>query len=326
MNMDRVIVYGLGSVYRENSERINNSFDVIGYCDKDSSKLSNMKGIPIERLKDYIATIDYVLVVPIKYSADIRKMLNKFGVPNIKIRNFFETHQGKYIWKEMPVLGNTYSGDFEDIIIDNILRNNGKDISSIHYIELGTCNPIMGNNTYHFYEKGASGILVEANPYVIETIRMYRERDIVLHRAVYKESGINVSFFISSELGLSSLDKNHVEENPDWQKKYKIEEEVLVPSIDVNDVFEMLKDECDLLAIDLEGYDLETLESIDYNKYRPKIIVAELNYTYVKKQAYYQRIVDFLINNSYVLYAANKYNGIFVLSDLIDNYKRSVVK
>ena len=70
----------------------------------------------------------------------------------------------------------------------------------------------------------------------------------------------------------------------------------------------MLERTCNLLSIDIEGYDYEALKSLEFCKYRPQIIISEL----LPGKCTTPVIVNFLMEKGYMLYACNSSNGIFV--------------
>lgn len=313
--MDRVVVYGLGKGYENNKSIIEREYTVVGYCDSISEKMYPFsKLIRIEELKKREAEYDYILITSVKYAMDIVQKLQKYNIDKGKIKIFQHEDNAKLFWKIKPYRGISYSGSLEDIVIDNIMNNLQIPYESMRYVELGVMDPIGASNTYYFYQRGASGILVEANPELIENIKWARKRDKIINKAVYVGKGDEVTLYVSEDAGLSSLISNHIEGNSDWEK-HGIIDHVKVPVIHINDIFSMLgsdKTKCDLLSIDIEGYDLEALKSLDFGKYRPKVIIEELNWTHITGRDYYQKLVDLLIQNDYILYANNQYNGIFV--------------
>lgn len=315
--MDKVIVYGLGKDYKRNSMIFDKVYNVVGYCDSDEKKFERLpedkrkKAVTVQKLNTI--AYDYLLITTATYAAEITQYLVELGIDINCIKIFPYEEEYKKIWGVTPLKGVSYSGGLEDIIIDEICKRIGITYDEMKYIELGVMDPVCGNNTYYFYKRGASGILVEANPKRIENIKKVRERDTIINRAIYEYGDQEVEFFISKVPGLSSLLRDHIEGNPGWEN-YPVMEKIKVSTIHINDVFAKLgtKDKCDCLSIDIEGYDLQALSTLDFSVYRPKIIIAELSAGYEKMDDYYQKIVELLIDRDYLLYANNEYNGIFV--------------
>lgn len=307
--MDKVIVYGLGKGYHNNKSIIHNFYDVAGYCDSNTALVQGMeKGMSFEELCKKKDAYDYVLITSIKYAMEIKKKLQENGIEKIKIFPY-EDNSRRY-WREKPYAGESYTLSFEDLVLDWVREKLEIPYQDMRYIELGVMEPVAGNNTYFFYKRGAKGILVEANPGCIEKIQYARARDKILCRAVFAEHVDTVPFYIADDEGLSSVIEKHVE---GWEGHYHVER-LEVPVIHINEVFELLEKErdCDLLSIDIEGYDLQALQSLDWKKHRPKIIITELSWGSSGMQLYYQEIVDLLVQKDYFLYANNGYNGIFI--------------
>ncbi len=317
--MDKVVIYGLGKSCIKHQKALEKMYDIVGYCDADKEKSAALsaekreKIILLEELaaKRLSGAFDYILITSSIYASEIIESLKRMGIEEEYIKVFAHEKEYNLLWGIEPLKGVSYS-EGEDYLVD-MLRDKLKiSYGSMRYIELGVCDPVSGNNTYYFYKRGASGILVEANPDLIDNIARVRERDTIINKAVYAGDDTEVTFHISKSLGLSSLVRNHVEENKDWAE-YPIVKEVTVPAIHINEVFELLGEGmCDLLSIDIEGYDLEALSALDFQRYRPKIMIVELNAGYPEKDGYYQRIVDLLTAEGYLLYMNDRYNGIFV--------------
>ncbi len=315
--MDKVILYGLGKNYMRYETVLEKMCLIVGYCDSDVKKIALLpwnkrkKAVLIEDLSSTDIEYDYILITTSLYISEIVKTLNEMGIDNKKIQVFPYWKEYSMIWGVWPLKGVSYSGSWEDLLIDSIREKLKIPYKQMRYIELGVMDPVHGSNTYYFYMRGASGILVEANPHLISNIAGMRERDKLLNRAIYEGEDSKVTLHISKSIGLSSLVREHIEGNPGWEE-FPIVEDISVSTIHINDVFEMLGGECDLLAIDIEGYDLEALSALDFNLYRPKIIIAELNGEYLAEKEYYRKIVLLLQSKGYILYANNICNGIFV--------------
>lgn len=317
--MDKVIIYGLGNEYNTNQITLERVYDIVGYSDSDKGKIESLdndkrgKVVSIEELKNGVIDYDYILITTVVYADEIKSFLKDLGILPERIRIFAYEKNYSEIWGVQPLKGVSYSGGAEDIIIDNIMHILGIPYAEMKYIELGVLNPVCGNNTYYFYRRGATGILVEANLEAIENIARIRTRDNVINKAIYADKSQELTLYISKQPGLSSLLREHIENNTDW-KNYPIVKEVRVKTIHIDDVFALLGegDACDLLSIDIEGYDLQALSTLNFDVYRPKVIVAELTSGYLEKKKYYEEIVKLLLKKNYVLYCNNECNGIFV--------------
>ena len=300
--MDRVVIYGLGKYFTEKREQIESNVEVVGYSDKDEERVREFgnKGIIINEL--HRIEYDYILVTTLKIESKVELAI-ELGVEENKICFY---HANYRVMAEKI----TYSECGEDLIVDGILSHIVPKYEEIHYLDLGVYNPISGDNTYYFYSKGAKGILVEADGNLSDTIERARgDRDIIINKAIYDKDDEVVSFYRCVEdAGLSSLDSNHVSH---WEGQEFNCEKTLTETITVNKALEMLGAHCDLLSIDIEGFDYKALESIDYEKYQPTTIVVEmLEDDWCEFEN--MKIYELLIGNGYVLYSKTRPNGIFV--------------
>jgi FkbM family methyltransferase len=211
----------------------------------------------------------------------------------------------------------SYSQAGEDIIIDMLFMGVG--ISRPSYLELGTNHPKMGNNTYKFYRKGARGVLVEAAPSLIPTIRRTRPLDKVLNIGVGEQSGNSLRFYEFDCSGINTFDEREAKIRSD--NGHKVKQVTTIPILSVNDI---LASHCprtpDFLSIDIEGLDLAVLKSLDWEKYPIPVVCVEtclFSNTHIRGQdkeipAYMESIGYFAYGNTYI-------NTIFVRKSWFDN-------
>ncbi len=214
---------------------------------------------------------------------------------------------------------NTFSQAGEDAIINNLLFQAG--ILQPTYLELGVCHPWEGNNTYKFYLRGATGVLVEADGSQISFIERSRPKDKVLNIGVTFTGEREAEFFIFDEKSVSTFSK---EEAAIRQTSgNQLIKTVKVPLMSINQIIEENFQNCpDILSIDIEGLDFEVLSQLDYKKYPIPIICAEtctysLNHIKPKDR----RIEELLSSYGYFLYADTYLNGIFVQDQWFKNLK-----
>lgn len=210
----------------------------------------------------------------------------------------------------------SYSQSGEDVIIAYIFKYLAIDISKIRYLDLGANHAKELSNTNYFYENGAQGVLVEANPLLIPELHFYRHNDIILNKLVSASENEVMDFYILSGDGLSTPDREQAEETCKINENVSIEKVVKVTSITISDIFEKYfgGGTPDFISIDVEGYDLEILKSIDLDKYRPLVIVAEtIEYRpYLPINVKVDEVERYLKTKDYVEYAFTGINSIFI--------------
>jgi FkbM family methyltransferase len=209
----------------------------------------------------------------------------------------------------------THSQSGEDSILAYIIHVLGIPVESVDYIDLGANHAKELSNTYYFYTKGAKGILVEANSDLIPELSFYRHRDIILNKCVDIETGKNIEFYVLNGDGLSTPDleaaNTFCEKNPNLE----IVDKKVVETISYSTIVERYLGKAPtILSIDIEGKDMEILESIDYEKQRPLILVTEM-ISYDIKLNYKTKntdIKEFLESKDYDEYAFTGINSIFL--------------
>lgn len=208
-----------------------------------------------------------------------------------------------------------FSQSGEDMIIEYILERLRIDPSKITYLDLGANHAVYLSNTNYFYQRGARGVLVEANPNLIPELELQRQRDTILHRCISESSGNVEIFYILNKDGLSSPDLQSVEDSMRRDPGIKIEKVVDVETISINDILDQYFDkEPTVVNLDIEGKELEILNGLDFKTHRPLIFIIETIPYRTKLQTGEKQtaILDFMKTVGYVEYAFTGINSIFV--------------
>ena len=163
----------------------------------------------------------------------------------------------------------------EDLALDQLFS----DLSRGRYIDVGAHHPSRFSTTRKLYQRGWSGINIEANPNLISNFFKERKRDITLNFAAGTHLSYELAIF--QEPAISTVNKN-------WERRFvseknTVEQRVNVPGISLFQVLSQYSGEkaFDLLLIDAEGSDLDVLESVQWeklpNQLHPFAIMVELN-------------------------------------------------
>lgn len=207
---------------------------------------------------------------------------------------------------------NSYSQSGEDMIVDfvfTVLK-----IESPSYLDIGAHHPYYLSNTAYFYEKKSFGVSVEPDPYLFEVIKKERPNEISLNVGVGLKSGDKADFYIMDVPTLNTFSKEEAERYVSFGNR-KIKKVVELPLITVNNIIERyFNDKCpNFISLDVEGMDMEIVNSFDFNKYRPEVFCIEtITYTEDNSEKKLQDIIDFMINKGYFIYADTYINTIFV--------------
>lgn len=219
----------------------------------------------------------------------------------------------------------SYSQSGEDSIVNYIIRVLGISYDTINYIDLGANHAKEMSNTFYLYQQGAKGILVEANPQLIPELKFYRHNDVILNKCVDIQSDKEVEFYIMSGDGLSTPNLDAAIEFSKINTQLSIIEKVKVKTISYNDIVEnYLGKAPTVLSIDVEGKDMEIIESIDFEKYRPLIVIAEMISfdTTLAHNSKNEEIKKFMIYKGYDEYAFTGINSIFIDREFLNERKK----
>ena len=204
----------------------------------------------------------------------------------------------------------------EDSIIRYIFSVLGIDPTGISYLDLGANHAVQLSNTYSFYLGGARGVLLDANPVLADELREKRPGDVVINKCLSDKPDTKLDFYIMSGDGLSTMDyeaaQSFIRENP----SLSIEKTISVDSITIGEIIdEHFPDKApELLNIDIEGMELEVLKMIDFEKFRPAIVICEMieysrSLTVGEKN---QEILGYMKSVGYEEFAFTGINSIFI--------------
>lgn len=164
-----------------------------------------------------------------------------------------------------------FGQDGEDLILDRMLERQ----PSGFYVDVGAHHPVRFSNTYLFYRRGWRGINIDAQPGSMKIFERMRPRDINIECGVAAIPG-RLMYYRFNEPALNTFDASEAQlkDKPPYQLVDKLEVEV--DRLDA--LLERhlpVREQIDFLSVDVEGKDLEVLESNNWNRFRPRFILAE---------------------------------------------------
>ncbi len=180
-------------------------------------------------------------------------------------------------WTHYPEGTTTsYAQSGEDVIVAGILE--WFHLKKATYLDVGAFLPIYSNNTYLFYQSGSRGVLVEPNVDLISELTAKRPGDTVLNVGVGAAEQSATDYYCMSLMQWNTFAKDEAERRVAESKgKVQIERVVKIPLISINRIMaeHFPPGGPDFLSIDIESLDLAVLKTIDFARFRPKVICTE---------------------------------------------------
>lgn len=218
----------------------------------------------------------------------------------------------------------SFSQAGEDQII-RYLVNDCLQLNNPSYLDIGTYHPVLGNNTYYFYLRGSRGVCIEPNPFFAPLIRKHRRHDVFLQAGVGvgQETSSDYFLFPDQYAGWNTFSKTDAE-NRSTETGIAYRKMENVPLVTVNDVMAKHFDGWpNFISLDVEGLDLQILQSIDFEKYRPEIICVEtITFSNSNEQEKIDDISSFVKGKGYFVFADTYVNTIFCRKEAFKKISR----
>ena len=164
----------------------------------------------------------------------------------------------------------SYSQYGEDLIICNYFSNRQG-----NYLDIGCYHPKGISNTHLLHKKGWEGVVVDIDDYKLNLFKNRRGSKIEIIKGAISSSSadskvpvykFNQPFSPYDTLSKEIADARSKQKNIE----YKVDE---IDQIDINTI--LSKKSFDIINIDVEGIDEIIINSIDFDKHQPKMIVYE---------------------------------------------------
>lgn len=136
----------------------------------------------------------------------------------------------------------------------------------VTYLDVGASEADSCNNTWGFYLAGGSGILLEPNLKAVPELLECRGRDVILPAAAWNGLGWGKLKLRGHGSTLCRTGANGDDE------------EVAVPLITVRELsalYPEIMQRCQLCSIDVEGAERNVLLGIDWELFRPSVLIIE---------------------------------------------------
>lgn len=203
---------------------------------------------------------------------------------------------------------NHYSQNGEDILLNSLFPENYKGF----YIDVGAHHPYRISNTYLLFKRGWRGINIDANPESIKLFERARPKDKNIMAGV-SEKEETLSYHMFSDPAVNTFSDKEADK---WKNKNWIEYlgEKKIQALPLKTIFKenINRDQkIDVLSIDVEGFDLKVLESNDWNKFSPKVVIVEAH-DFILENMHEHPLYLYLNKKEYKLVYVLKFSLIFL--------------
>ncbi len=166
----------------------------------------------------------------------------------------------------------SFSLEGEDLVTDQLLRMPDQGF----YVDVGALHPVRYSNTYLFYRRGWSGINIEPTPDGIDLFQQRRPRDTNLNLGISAQEG-ELTLHLMDDPALNTFDEQR-KEKLERETPYRCIGTALVPTRPLAAVLaEYAGDRrIDFLTIDVELHEQQVLESNDWERFRPRLVLVEI--------------------------------------------------
>jgi FkbM family methyltransferase len=206
-----------------------------------------------------------------------------------------------------------YSQFSEDKYLnDNLFKNKKNGV----YIELGALDGVLYSNTKFFEDSlNWSGILIEPHPEKFKLLQKNRPNNFLFNNLVSdKCEPLLFRYFVDNYAAVSgvenTLSKHHFDDYFENKKnKYLSQNKILIKPCSLTEIVKQTDiKHIDLLSLDVEGHEVEVLQSWDFSVPIDIILIETLGVEPEKDQ----KCRNILINNNYKFFSKCAHNEIFV--------------
>lgn len=204
-----------------------------------------------------------------------------------------------------------FSWEGEDVLLAKIFADY-LGVFKGFYVDVGAHHPLGLSNTHFLYRLGWHGINIDATPGSMEIFKEIRPKDINIECGVSKvPSTLRFAIFEDSHLNGFLPDKiveKHIKRGCKFIGYADIKTEPLREILLRAEAPEVI----DLMNIDVEGLEIEVLESNDFTRWRPKAIVAEIVGCSDIRSVLKSDICRYIESLGYKLFSRLHFSSIFI--------------
>jgi hypothetical protein len=207
-------------------------------------------------------------------------------------------------------LQDCYSQEGEDLFLYRLFAEQPEGF----YVDIGALHPVRFSNTYLLYKKGWSGINIDATPGSMAKFNRLRPRDINVECMISSDTTPQ-TYFQFKEPALNTMSEDMARKRE--AEGFPVVAKTLLHPKPLSAILEAhipAGKTIDVMSVDVEGMDLEVLASNDWQRFRPRLVIAELLETKLEAIAG-SDIYAFLAGRGYVLVSKLFNSAVFMARD-----------
>lgn len=168
-----------------------------------------------------------------------------------------------------------YSQAGEDAIVWQIVKSILK-IQNGFYVDVGAYHPFSHSNTYLLYKAGWRGMNIDPAYGMKKQFDRYRPEDINIEAGIAEENTEMDYYILEEGSTMNSFSKDNLKRIGQIQN---ISRTVSVPVFRLDYLISQYPalNKIDYLNIDAEGFEMEILRTVDFEKHAPSILSIEQN-------------------------------------------------
>lgn len=211
----------------------------------------------------------------------------------------------------------SFSQEGEDMILRRLFENQ----QTGFYVDVGAHHPKRFSNTYYFYKKGWKGINIDAMPGSMKAFEKIRPRDINIEKPVSDKKEV-LTYYAFNEPALNGFSKE-LSEQRDGLGEFFIQFTKDIETATLEEIFDHnlpKSQQIEFMSIDVEGLDLIVLQSNNFEKYQPKVVLIEI----LESSLFdieNSEIAKFLKECGYLLYAKAVNTVFFIHNNFLKSLK-----
>jgi len=213
--------------------------------------------------------------------------------------------------KDIDFARPTFSWEGEDVLIYKISRDY-LGIEKGFYVDVGAHHPFALSNTHILYQSGWRGINIDVMPGSMAPFVEHRAGDTNIEVGVSLRAG-SLRFSMFDDPALNGFLSDEIVQ-AHLNRGIKLIEQTNIECQPLNVILRGLRmlPPIDLLAIDVEGLDLEVIKSNDFSEHRPKLILTEILGTSDMTSVVDSQVARALMIEGYKLFSRLHFSVLFM--------------